>query len=46
MLLFDLNGLIPKTKEYFVDTVHYADKGSRFVALSLADYIQNKAVTN
>jgi hypothetical protein len=36
---FDMNSVMPKEGQYFVDICHFTDKGSRIFANSLADFI-------
>lgn len=38
----DINTLIPKTKIFFADNVHYTDKGADIFAKSINEFVHNK----
>jgi hypothetical protein len=42
---FDLEKVVPKTLDYFLDDVHYTEKGNKIIAEKLSEFvIQTKII--
>lgn len=44
--LLDLESMVPKTSEYFVDDVHYTEAGNALVAQLVADFLSARGLLN